>query len=175
MLRLVPVHQSYPCILFNVDSAGLPEASFNDKRCVSGVVCPTDPLIFTCNVTGSGVDRALIYLPSGEEVALRSDNTTAVEPNLPDGVTVQFHSVTVSNGVADYILSLAIERASLLNSDVIQCFDSSLPPVIDEASCPVATGKITLLLWYHMLWGQLVIIMIPCVRWEHVGIFFNFI
>ena len=137
-------------------------------------MCPNDPLIFTCNVTGSGVDRALINLPSGEEVALRSDNMVVVEENLPDGVTVQFHSVTVSNGVADYILSLAIERASLLNSDMIQCSDSSLTPVIDEASCPVATGKITL---YHMLWGQLVIIiaMIRCVRSEHVGIFFNFI
>ena len=170
MLRLVPVYT--PCILFNVDSAGLPEASFNDKRCVSGVVCPTDPLIFTCNVTGSGVDRALINLPSGVEVALRSDNTVVVEPNLPDGITVQFHNVAVNNGV-DYILSLAIERASLLNGGMIQCSDSSLTPVIDEASCPVATGKITLLLWYHMLWGQLVIIiaMIPCVRWEHVGVY----
>ena len=175
MLRLVPVYT--PCILFNVDSAGLPEASFNDKRCVSGVVCPTDPLIFTCNVTGSDADRTLIDLPSGGRVALLSDNTILVEETLPDGITVQFHNATVSNGVADYILSLAIERASLLNSDMIQCSDSSLTPVIDEASCPVATGKITLLLWYHMLWGQLVIIiaMIPCVRSEHVGIFFNFI
>ena len=136
-------------------------------------MCPNDPLIFTCNVTGSDVDRSIVTLPSGGEVALRSDNTILVEENLPDGVTVQFHNATVNNGVADYILSLTIERASLLNGGVILCFDSSLTPVIDEASCPVATGKITLLLWYHMLWGQLVIIiaMIPCVRWEHVGIF----
>ena len=51
-------------------------------------MCPNDPLLFTCTVTGSSVDRAIVILPSGEEVAIRDDNTVIGEEDLPHGVII---------------------------------------------------------------------------------------
>ena len=111
------------------------------------MVCPNDTLLFTCAVTGSSVDRAIVTLPSGEEVAIRDDNTTIGEEDLPDGVTVYDHSAVMNSGVTDYTLVLAIDSASLLNDSMIEC--SSLTSLTDEAACPVATGKTTLLLGFY--------------------------
>ena len=101
-------------------------------------MCPNDPLLFTCTVTGSSVSRAIVTLPSGEEVAIRDDNTVIGE-DLPDGVILFDHSAVMNSGVADYTLVLAIVTASLLNDGMIEC--DSLTSLTDEAACPVATGK----------------------------------
>ena len=118
------------------------EASFNDSRCeMDERVCPNDPLLFTCTVTGSDDSLATVTLPSGERVFIDSDNTISLgEDGLPVGVRVVSHDATVGGGVANYTLTLAIDRASVLNGNSVTCADGSLLPQTAQASCPVATG-----------------------------------
>ena len=117
------------------------EASFNDPRCETDErVCPNDPLLFTCTVTGSTDSRATVRLSSGQFVDIRSDNTISLGgEGLPDGVTVVSQDARV-DGVVDYTLTLAIDRASILNGNSVTCADGAVVPQTDEASCPVA-GK----------------------------------
>ena len=113
-------------------------ASFNDPRCVGQMVCPNDPLLFTCTVTESISGLASVTLPSGEGVQLTSGNMIqVVDGPLPDGVTVQSHDAVVD--VVNYTLTLAIERASLLGGNPIICDARTVSPLTDEKSCPIAT------------------------------------
>ena len=114
-------------------------ASFDDPRCAGQMVCPNDPLLFTCTVTKSPSSAARVTLPSGEAVQVTSMNTTEVVGDLPDGVTVQSHNPVIEGGLINYTLTLAINRASLLSGNPIIC-DSLTVSINDEASCPVATG-----------------------------------
>ena len=114
------------------------EASFNDPRCETDErVCPNDPLLFTCTVTGSTDSLASVRLPTGEVVAIFSTNITILGGNLPDGVRVHSYNV-VGDGPVDYTLTLAIDRASILNGSNVMCADGVSGPPIAEASCPVA-------------------------------------
>ena len=116
------------------------DASFDDPRCETDErVCPNDPLLFTCTVTGSDNSLATVTLPSGEIVVIFSDNTTASGGgNLPGGVRVDSHDARVDGGVVNYTLTLAIDRASILNGNSVTCADGAVVPQTDEASCPVA-------------------------------------
>ena len=62
-------------------------ASFNDSRCAGEMVCPNDPLFFTCTITEIPSALAEVRLPSGE---LTFTNMTQVigATSLPDRVTV---------------------------------------------------------------------------------------
>ena len=83
---------------------------------------------------------ATIRLPSGQVVNIHSDNTTSLGGGgLPEGVTIQSHDA-VGTGLANYSLTLAIERASILTGSAIICVDGGLSPETDQAKCPVATG-----------------------------------
>ena len=119
----------------HTDAATFAEASFNDTRCEDdGVVCPTDPLLFTCNVTDSPATQVTVTFLSGMVVTiLRSDNTTGGV--RPDGINIQSHNV-IGEGPYDYILTLSIANASLLNGGMIEC--DSVVGVTDVAKCPVA-------------------------------------
>ena len=121
-------------------------ASFDDPRCEGETVCPTTPLLFTCTVTGSMASLASVRLPSGEVVNIRSDDTTAVEEGgtLPDGVVVQSHSARIEDGLANYMLALTIESASILNGNNVTCDDRTLDPTTANASCHVSTGIVVL-------------------------------
>ena len=103
-------------------------------------MCPTDPLLFTCEVTESPVDQATVTFPSGQELDLDDDNTTS--GSLPDGVAVQFQNVHVTVidmiNIYNYTLSLSIDNTSLLNGGMIIC--NSRIGEQDMAGCPVA-GK----------------------------------
>ena len=115
------------------------DASFDDPRCAMDErVCPNDPLLFTCTVTGSTDSVASVTLPSGERVIIFSDNITLGEEGLPDGVRVVSHDATVDGLVVNYTLTLAIDRASILNGSNVMCADGVTGPPIAEASCPVA-------------------------------------
>ena len=116
------------------------DASFDDPRCETDErVCPNDPLLFTCTVTGSDDSLATVILSSGQFVYILSDNTTAFGgEGLPVGVRVVAHDARVDGGVVDYTLTLAIDRASILNGNSITCADGAVVPQTDEASCPVA-------------------------------------
>ena len=115
------------------------EASFNDLSC-NALVCPDTPLFFTCTVTGSMASLATIRLPSGQVVNIHSDSTTSLGGGgLPEGVTIQSHAAEI-DGLANYSLTLAIERASILTGSAIICEDGAFSPETDQAMCPVATG-----------------------------------
>jgi hypothetical protein len=118
-----------------VGTAVFVEATFNDTRCEEAVVCPDEPLLFNCTVTGSPVAEATVRLPTGEEVDILSTNMTVGAENLPDGVTVHSHDVMVDGSNTDYILTLAINNASLLTGN-LTC-DSLLTSKTEEATCPV--------------------------------------
>ena len=117
------------------------DASFNDLRCETDErVCPNDPLLFTCTVTGSTANLATVRLSSGQFVIILSTGTISLgEDGLPVGVTVHSHDARVDGGVANYTLTLAIDRASVLTGSVT-CADGGLSPQTAQASCPVATG-----------------------------------
>ena len=122
-----------------VEAAVSVDASFDDPRCgMDERVCPNDPLLFTCTVTGSDADLASVTLPSGEIVIILSINTTSGGGDLPDGVTVVSQDARVDGGTANYTLLLAIDRASILNGNNVVCADGATGPPIAEASCPVA-------------------------------------
>ena len=116
------------------------EASFDDSRCETDErVCPNDPLLFSCTVTGSDADLASVRLSSGQFVNIDSDNTTSFGGGtLPVGVRVHSHDARVDGGVVDYTLTLAIDRASILAGNSVTCADGAVVPQTDEASCPVA-------------------------------------
>ena len=116
------------------------DASFDDPRCeMDGRVCPNDPLRFTCTVTGSTDSVASVTLPSGEIVIILSSNRiSGGEGGLPDGVRVVSHDATVDSGIRNYTLTLAIDRASILNGNSVICADGAVVPQTDEASCSVA-------------------------------------
>ena len=117
------------------------DVSFNDTRCGDGRgVCPTDPLLFTCIVTGSTATSITVKIENILEIDFNADNTT--DEYLPNGYTVQSHNVHWQTNVAslDYTLVLSIVNASQLNGSLIRC-DSNLFGVDDSmAGCPVA-GK----------------------------------
>ena len=116
------------------------DVNFNNPRCGDGRrVCPTDPLLFTCVVTGSPANRITVEIENVFEIDLNDDNTT--EGDLPDGFTVHSHNVQTNVGLLNYTLVLSIVNASLLNGSLIIC-DSNLGGVDDSmAGCPVA-GKL---------------------------------
>ena len=123
-----------------VEAAVSVDASFDDPRCeMDERVCPNDPLLFTCTVTGSDDSVATVRLSSGHFVDIRSDNMTSLGgESLPVGVTVVSHDARVDGLVVDYTLTLAIDRASILNGSNVVCADGAVVPQTDEASCLVA-------------------------------------
>ena len=118
-------------------------ASFNDPRCAGQMVCPNDPLLFTCTVTDTPSAAATVILPSGEGVQVTITNTTEVvgATSLPDGVTVQSHNAVVDGLLVNYRLTLAINRATLLGGNPVICDARTLSVSTDEKSCPIATGS----------------------------------
>ena len=124
-----------------VEAAVSVEASFNDSRCDRGMVCPNDPLLYTCTVSNSPISEATLRLSSGHEVDILSDGSIAVTAGgLPDGLAVQFFNAAVDGGLVNYTVMLLIETASLLNDGVIVCDPRTFQLLKDEATCPVATG-----------------------------------
>ena len=113
------------------------EASFNDTRCYNEGVCPNDPLLFTCTVTGSPVSKATVTLPFQRDVNIHYDNTTSGE--LPHGVTVQYHDAIISDGLVNYTISLAFEKAYLLTG-IVACNPRTFQPLTEEGKCLLATG-----------------------------------
>ena len=134
----------------HTDAAILAEAGFNDQRCKDGGVCPTDPLLFTCNITDSIGTRVTATFSFGEMgtislIGLTNNNVT--EGVVPDGIHIQSYNVTGTSPY-DYILILSITNASLLNGGNVTC-DSSIG-VTDMARCPI-TGELIVGSLLHVL------------------------
>ena len=123
------------------------EVSFNDTRCGGRGVCLTDPLFFTCIVTGVINDDITVNFTAGYEIHINSYNTTVVD--LPHGVAVQNQNVeiadyyTLTNNksvrVYEYTLTLSIANVSLLNGSIICSVNGSN----DEAECSVVGKLVT--------------------------------
>ena len=112
-------------------------ASFNDTGCGDGrEVCSTDPLLFTCNITGSLSTTATVTLPPSGVVILLSNDNSALGM-VPQGYILQSTIVSMNDGLNNFILTLSIENASLLNGSDIIC-NSGLSGGIRMAGCPVA-------------------------------------
>ena len=92
------------------------EVSFNDTRCEDGKrVDPTDPLLFTCTITGVRSSRITVKFPTGHEIHLLNGNR--IVEDLPDGVNVQNRSVEYAydRGYREhnYKLTLSIVNTTL--------------------------------------------------------------
>ena len=115
-------------------------ASFNETSCGDGgSVCSTDPLLFTCNITGSpGSIVTLTLPPSGDAIILNNDNSR--QGTIPEGYTLQTTAVSMNDSLNNFLLILSIESASVLNNSDIIC-NTGLSDGRFMAGCPVA-GKL---------------------------------
>ena len=118
-------------------------ANFNDPRCVGKMVCPNDPLLYTCTVNGSEVVFATVTLPSGEVVKIESGNTTSGEGSLPNGVIVKSHNAEVEGGKINYTIILSFEKASLLSGSVT-CDANTVSIAPEVRNCSVAGMFLTI-------------------------------
>ena len=108
-------------------------ANFSDARCTAGGVCPSDPLIFTCEVNDTFGMR--VTLPTGEhEIISIGDKSNHVV--LPAGFTADSLVITLKNYTRNLSLTLSIENASLLNGGQISCDD--ITQNVAKAGCPLA-------------------------------------
>ena len=106
-------------------------ANFSDARCTAGGVCPSDPLIFTCEVNDTVGMR--VTLPTGEHEIISIGTNHVV---LPAGFTDSL-VITLNNYARSFSLTLSIENASLLNGGQISC-DDIIPQNVAKAGCPLA-------------------------------------
>ena len=116
--------------------------NFNDPRCGDGRgLCPTDPLLFTCIVTGGTATSITVKIDDVLEIDFNVDNT--IDGDLPDGFTVPSHNVQTNVGSLDYTLVLSIVNASLLNGSLIVCESNTFGVDDSTAECPVV-GKLNI-------------------------------
>ena len=115
-------------------------ASFDDERCKNGCVYPTDPLLFTCEL--SNVIGLRVILPNNvQEVFSIGDNVNdSASVVLSDGfIAVSLNIMSVMDKIKRNVsLTLSIANASLLDGEEIICDDTSRNEVM--AGCPVC-GK----------------------------------
>ena len=112
-------------------------ASFNDPRCMATDECvySTDPLFFTCKL--NDVPLLRVVFPNGHREHF-SVGTNITTKQLPAGFIVT--SLNVSEiKVRNISLTLSIANASLLESGVIRC-DDTTPNNKVMAGCQVC-GK----------------------------------
>ena len=115
------------------------KTSFNDQRCAGEMVCPNDSLLFVCTITDTPVFMASITFPVGN-VNIRTENgLTTLASGLLPGVTVQSYDAEVDEELANYTITLAFQRASLLTGSII-C-DGLLDSAVVEATCQTAEGN----------------------------------
>ena len=122
------------------------DANFNDPRCEDGRgVCPTDPLLFTCAVTGNLAANIIVKINNSVGgISLTAANAIQeLDGGLPDGFTVQSHNVQSNDGSLNYTLVLSIVSASLLNGSSIICDSNTFGVGDGLAGCPVA-GKLNM-------------------------------
>ena len=125
--------------LSHTDAAPSAVASFSDKRCAAGGVCPNDSLVFTCEVNDTFLLR--VILPSGYKKHIILGDT-ASDVQLPAGFTTDLLVITETGDLSRNIsLMLSVENASLLNGGQITCDDSSINTITAMAGCPLAGEK----------------------------------
>ena len=123
------------CYITHSDAA---MAGFTDDRCIVDGVCRNDPLTFTCEISGALSLR--VVLPNGEQ-AIVSVGSEQDDITLPDGFTAENLNITeIDSSSRDFVLTLSIASASLLDSGEIRC-DDTFDTNVARAGCPIM-GKI---------------------------------
>ena len=131
-----PTIYLYLCHLVFFSPVAVVKTEFNDTRCGSSeLVCPNDPLLYTCNVIGIAENELIIIIVPFNEV-LFYPSGTILFGRLPVGYTLESFA-SLSN--SSYRLSLAIDRASRLYGGSIKCGEYMGEKV--AAVCPVAECK----------------------------------
>ena len=108
-------------------------AYFKDSRCADSGVCAHDPLLFTCELNEVPLLRVIFSTGEQETISL---GDTAATITLPAGFTAMFLNISVIDDLRNISLTLSIENASLLNSDVIKC-DDTFGKESAMAGCPL--------------------------------------
>ena len=111
-------------------------AEFN-TTCEPGVVKPTDPLLFTCEVNEAVLLR--VILPTGEQDILSVGDTAGdIELlNMPTGFTAKSLVITeIDESTRNFSLTLLIDKTYLLEGGEITC-DDSTPKNVVKAKCPI--------------------------------------
>lgn len=128
------VTYSLKCLHY-ADTISSALAYFNDSRCTSGGVCPTDPLTFTCEI--NEIIALRVNLPTGDMETVSLGNTKD-NLNLPNGFTANsLVIVETDKSTRNFSLTLSVMNASLLNCGEIVCNDI-IPNVRVMAGCPLA-------------------------------------
>ena len=130
---------SFECPVALIEATVSVKTSFNDQRCAGGMVCPNDSLLFVCTITDTPLFMASITFPVGN-VNIRTENgLTTLASGLLPGVTVRSYDAEVDEELANYTITLAFQRASLLTGSII-C-DGLLDSAVVEATCQTAEGN----------------------------------
>ena len=128
-----PTIYLYLCHLFFVSPVPVVKTEFNDTRCGSSeLVCPNDPLLYTCNVIGITENELIKIIVPFNEVLFDPSEAFPFQ-YLTFGYTLESYT-SLSN--SSYRLSLAIDRASRLHGGSIKCGEYMGEKV--AAVCPVA-------------------------------------
>ena len=116
-------------------------ARFTNESCATGGVQPNDPLLFTYQLYGAILLRAV--LPSGGQEIISIGDTVA-DVVLPSGFDAVSLTITeTDNFRKNFDLTLSISTPSLLEGGEITC-DDTTPINQARARCPVI-GKFKLL------------------------------
>ena len=108
-------------------------ASFSDDRCEADGVCSSDPLTFTCEINEANVLR--VVLPNGDSDIVE-DGSDTDDVDLPDGFTADSLVTTSVDNLTNFVLTLTISSASLLDGSEIICEDFTGNNVA-MAGCPI--------------------------------------
>ena len=109
-------------------------ANFSSKACTTGGVKPSEHLLFTCEVYGAALLRVVI--PTGDQEIL-SIGDTVTDVALPAGFTaVSFTITEIDESTRNFILTLSIDSAALLNDSEIKCDDTTSRKEA-KAKCPI--------------------------------------
>ena len=112
-------------------------ASFANETCATGVMKPSDPLFFTCEINRAVLLR--VVLPTGHQDII-SFGDTAADVDLPPGFTVVSLDIReIDDSQRNFSLTLSIDSAYLLDGDEIICDDTTSAKVA-KAICPI--GKL---------------------------------
>ena len=112
-------------------------ATFLNETCETGGVKPTDPLLFTCEISKAALLR--VILPTGDHEVI-SVGDTAADVALPAGFTAVSLDITEIDATRiNYKLTLSVDNASLLEGGEIIC-DDTTSRYVAKAGCPI--GKL---------------------------------
>ena len=112
-------------------------AMFTDGRCEPEAdgVCPNDPLVFTCELNEVAVLR--VIFPNGYSEILSDGTSDEDDVVTPPGFTaVSFEATVIDASSRNFVLTLSIANASLLNGSNITC-DDATPNNRVMAGCPL--------------------------------------